>query len=120
MGYIPTLGAVGKGAQVVERHITLDKTMKGTDHACSLDVREFGEMVSAIRTMEKALGSGDKKFLESEKSCFAKLGKTVVAGRDLPKGHLIIMEDLAVKVKYSIFFGKLLLVGNNTVLFYVN
>lgn len=86
---------------MIERHITLDKTMKGTDHACSLDVQEFGEMITAIRTMEKALGSGEKKFLDSEKSCFGKLGKTVVAGKELPMGHVLSMEDLSVKVIVS-------------------
>ena len=76
-----TLGSVALGARVVERHVTADKGLKGTDHRCSLDLEEFGRMVRDIRTMEAALGSGRKTRQPSEEACFAKLGKSLVYSR---------------------------------------
>ena len=48
LGYVPTLGAVALGAAIVERHFTLDKAQKGTDHACSLNPEELANMVLMI------------------------------------------------------------------------
>ena len=76
-----TLGSVALGARVVERHVTADKGLKGTDHRCSLDLEEFGRMVRDIRTMEAALGSARKTRQPSEEACFAKLGKSLVYSR---------------------------------------
>ena len=94
-----TLGAVALGAKVVERHITLDKSMKGSDHACSLDMPELTRAVEAIRVMDRALGSDEKKFQPSETACFQKLGKSVVAKRFIPKGSVLAIGDLDIKVK---------------------
>ena len=74
------------------------KTMKGNDHACSLDVPEFAEMVRAVRIMEQALGCPDKRFLDCEQPCFDKLGKSVVSATFLPKGHKITLSNLKIKV----------------------
>lgn len=98
IGYIPTLGAIAKGAKVIERHFTLDKTWKGSDHCCSLTPEEFKHMVQDIRVLEQALGCEQKSFLECEKACFAKLGKSVVAATSLPKGHLLERKNLKIKV----------------------
>ena len=70
----------------------------GSDHKCSLNPEEFSEMVKSIRTIESALGNPRKKFLESEKPCFSKLGKSVVAGQKLEKGTIIALEHLKIKV----------------------
>ena len=105
LGFIPTLGAVAMGAKVIERHFTMDKSMKGSDHKCSLDPAEFAEMVKSIRTMEIALGSPQKLFLDSENACFAKLGKSVVAGRNMSKDDILKLENLKIKVTY--FFNML-------------
>ena len=72
----------------------------GSDHKCSLNPEEFSEMVKSIRTIESALGNPRKKFLESEKPCFSKLGKSVVAGQKLEKGTTIALEHLKIKVNY--------------------
>ena len=98
IGYVPTLGAVAKGAKVIERHFTLDKTWKGSDHSCSLNPTEFKQMVRDIRHLEQALGSSRKTFLDCEKPCFAKLGKSVVAATSLVKGHKLDMDSLKIKV----------------------
>ena len=100
LGFTPTLGAVALGARIVERHFTLDKGQRGSDHKCSLDFSEFRQMVAAIRTLEVALGSPDKRFLPCERPCFDKLGKSVVASKDLGKGTVLNLEtDLCIKVR---------------------
>ena len=64
----PSLMAVCMGASIVERHITLDRTMWGTDHAASLEENGMRNLVELIRKFEKCAGDGKKKFLISEKN----------------------------------------------------
>ena len=64
----PSLMAVCLGATSVERHITLDRTMWGTDHAASLEENGMKNLVDLIRKFERVYGDGKKKFLPSEKS----------------------------------------------------
>ena len=63
----PSLMAACLGATSIERHITLDRTMWGTDHAASLEKNGMINIVSLIRKFEKIIGDGKKKFLQSEK-----------------------------------------------------
>lgn len=72
-GIVPTVAAVAVGACVVERHITLDKTMWGSDHAASLEPRELTRLVNDIRTVETALGTGEKQVYASEIPAMKKL-----------------------------------------------
>lgn len=65
-GLAPSWAAVAIGASFVERHITLDRAMWGTDQAASVEVGGFMKLVSNIRDIEKALGDGVKKVYESE------------------------------------------------------
>ena len=65
--------AVALGACVVERHITLERTMPGSDHAASLEPDGIKRVVGNIRRLEKAMGDGTKRVLEAEKSIMAKL-----------------------------------------------
>jgi N-acetylneuraminate synthase len=67
-GLAPTWAAVSLGASFIERHITLDRAMWGTDQAASVEVGGFMKLVSNIRDIEKALGDGIKKVYESELS----------------------------------------------------
>ncbi|PSN44333.1 Sialic acid synthase [Blattella germanica] len=83
---------------VLERHITLNKSWKGSDHVCSLIPSEFQELVQQVRLVEAALGSPTKRFQLSEKACYDKLGKTLVASRNLNQGQLLKEEDIKVKV----------------------
>ncbi len=66
VGLAPTWAAVALGASFVERHITLDRAMWGTDQAASVEVIGFMRLVNSIRDIEKALGDGVKKIYESE------------------------------------------------------
>ena len=65
------------GAKVVERHVTLDKTWKGSDHEASLEPAELAELVRSIRLVEASLGSGVKTMLPCEKACHDKVGTAV-------------------------------------------
>jgi N-acetylneuraminate synthase len=73
VGLAPTWAAVALGASFVERHITLDRAMWGTDQAASVEIGGFQRLVSNIRDIEKALGDGVKKVYESEISNLNKL-----------------------------------------------
>ena len=85
------------GARVVEKHFTLNRTMKGTDHAFSLEPVGTRKMVRDLRRLEVALGDGEKKAYASEASAILKMGKKLVAARDIPAGHTLSAEDVAIK-----------------------
>lgn len=91
------IAAVALGATVIEKHFTLDRNMEGPDHKASLEPSELKEMVSAIRNIEKALGSGHKQVSESERRNIAVARKSIVAARDIKKGEILTEENLAVK-----------------------
>ncbi|XP_014809321.1 PREDICTED: sialic acid synthase [Calidris pugnax] len=97
-GIAISVAAVAMGAKVVERHVTLDKTWKGSDHQASLEPNELAELVKAIRTVEKAMGSPIKQLLPCEMACNEKLGKSVVAKVTIPEGAVLTLDMLTVKV----------------------
>ncbi|MBS3944002.1 MAG: N-acetylneuraminate synthase family protein [Melioribacter sp.] len=72
-GLAPTLAAVALGATFIERHITLDRAMWGTDQAASVEIGGMFRLVKDIRDIEKALGDGIKKVYESEQKSIQKL-----------------------------------------------
>ena len=72
-GLSPSWAAVALGAAFIERHITLDRAMWGTDQAASVEIGGFKRLVENIRDIEKALGDGVKKVYESEMSSRKKL-----------------------------------------------
>lgn len=74
-GLAPTWAAVVLGASFVERHITLDRAMWGSDQAASVEVNGFNRLVRNIRDIEIALGDGIKKVYQSEMGARAKLRK---------------------------------------------
>ena len=75
-GIQPTVWAVAMGAEMIERHITLDRTMWGTDQQASVEPLAFAKMVSYIRSLEEALGDGEKRVWDSELSAREKLRGT--------------------------------------------
>lgn len=85
------------GARIVEKHFTLNRAMKGTDHAFSLEPTGMTKMVRDLRRLKLALGDGKKIMFPSEKGPITKMGKGLVARRDLPKGHILAEEDIAMK-----------------------
>ena len=92
-----SLAAVVMGAKVVERHFTLDRTMKGGDHAASLEPFGMQKMIRDIRAFEKARGDGIKRFNPSEEQVFRKLSKSIVTHQKIPKNTLITREMLTTK-----------------------
>ena len=91
------VAAVALGAEMIEKHITLDKTMEGPDHRASLDPGEFGDMVRQIRAIEVALGNGVKWPNPSEEKIKQLVRRRVVAAADLPAGTTLGWENLAFK-----------------------
>jgi N-acetylneuraminate synthase/sialic acid synthase len=85
------------GARVIEKHFTLNRAQKGTDHAFSLEPVGMTKMVRDLRRLKVALGDGKKIMYPSEYENIAKMGKSLVASRDLPKGHVLTAQDLAMK-----------------------
>lgn len=93
--------AYSLGARVVEKHFTLDRAMKGSDHAFSLEPVGMRKLVRDLKRIRLALGDGVKKFYEEEKAGIYKMGKCIVAAKNLPVGHLIKSEDLAFKSPFE-------------------
>ncbi|UCH71942.1 MAG: N-acetylneuraminate synthase [Thermoplasmatales archaeon] len=94
--HIP-VAAVAKGATVIEKHFTLDRTMKGPDHHFAIEPSELKQMVSYIRDVEKAQGTGVKKVSKKEQEMFEKARRSIHAFKDIPKGTIITREMLIVK-----------------------
>jgi N,N'-diacetyllegionaminate synthase len=94
--HIP-MAAVALGARIIEKHFTLDKTLPGPDHQASLTVEELCELVNQIRQVEAALGDGIKHPQPCERDCINVARKSLVAAIDLPAGHILTREDIAIK-----------------------
>ncbi len=97
LGIAITEAAVALGAKIVERHFTLDRTMKGGDHAASLEPGGFGKLVRDIRHIEAAIGIGTKQLQDSEAPVFKKLAKSVVSLIDIAEGTVLSREMLTTK-----------------------
>lgn len=91
------IAAVAMGACVIEKHFTLDKNLPGPDHKASLNPEELKAMVSAIRNIEKAIGTGNKCVSNSERKNMPIARKSIVAAKDIKKGELLTEENLTVK-----------------------
>lgn len=100
-GNAVTLAAVALGAIVIERHITLDRTMEGPDHAASLEPAEYAALVTSIREVEAALGPlnmpRERILSQGELINRENLGKSVVAARAIAQGTVLQAEDLLVR-----------------------
>jgi len=91
------IAAVALGAEVIEKHFTLDRSLPGPDHAASLEPAELRQMVDGIRHVEAALGNGIKVPAPCEIPNISVARKSVVAARSLPKGHQLATGDLEIK-----------------------
>lgn len=89
--------AMGMGAAVVEKHLTLDRSKRGIDYYSSLNPDEFREMVSRIREAERAMGSASLGMGENERIYRKKMKKFIVAARELQKGEIITPDMLDFK-----------------------
>jgi N-acetylneuraminate synthase/sialic acid synthase len=96
-GIAMAVAAYVLGARVIEKHFTLNRAMKGMDHAFSLEPVGLSKMVRDLRRVRKALGDGVKKCYPSEAAAMVKMGKKLVASHSLPAGHVLTAEDVAIK-----------------------
>ena len=96
-GIAMAVAAYMLGGRVVEKHFTLNHTWKGTDHAFSLEPIGFKKMVRDLQRTHVAMGDGVKRTYDSEVNPIIKMGKKIVAARDLPRGHSLQREDLTLK-----------------------
>lgn len=96
-GYEISLAAVALGAEVIEKHLTLDRSMDGPDHKASIEPEEFKKMVIAIRNIENALGDGIKQPSKSERKNMPVVRKSIVAGKKIKKGEILTVQNLALK-----------------------
>ena len=85
------------GARIFEKHFTFNHTAKGTDHALSLEPPGMHKFVRDLQRTRLALGDGVKVILKAEEPAVAKMGKKLVAARDLPAGHVLTAADVAIK-----------------------
>lgn len=98
LGIEVPIAAVALGASIIEKHFTLDKTMKGPDHSASLEPEELKAMVLAIRNIEKTLsGSGVKEVSRSEQKNISVARKSIVATKKIQKGDIFSEENIGVK-----------------------
>lgn len=91
------VAAVAMGAQIIEKHFTLDKSLPGPDHKASLDPTELAAMVSSIRHIEQAMGSAEKHVSPSERANIEVARKSIVAARDIAVGEEFTEENITVK-----------------------
>ena len=86
------------GARVIEKHFTINRSWKGTDQPFSLEESGLQKLVRDLERASIAFGDGIKRPFDSEKKTMYKLGKKLVAANDMPVGHIIEEDDLAVKI----------------------
>lgn len=94
LGTAISMAAVARGARVIEKHITLDPTLPGPDHAASLDPKGLQELVAGIRAIEASIGRAVKFPTEGEADTAAVARRSVVAARPITAGTLLEPADL--------------------------
>ena len=96
-GIAMAVAAFVLGSRIVEKHFTLNRALKGTDHVFSLEPPGLRKLVRDLRRTKVALGDGTKNVHASEVAPATKMGKKLVAARDLPAGHVLEDGDVAFK-----------------------
>lgn len=94
LGTAISIAAAALGAEVIEKHFTIDPSDPGPDHAASLPPAELDELVRAVRMVETSLGDGSKAPRPSELPVRQLVRRGAVAARDLPKGHVLDEDDI--------------------------
>ena len=95
-GHVAAVASIALGATVLEKHITLDRSMVGPDHAASLEPTEFALMVSSVRGVSAALGSDQKRITRSETRNREIIRKSIVATQHISSGEPFSAENLGV------------------------
>ncbi len=88
------LGAVARGAKVIEKHFTFDRTLKGPDHPHSMQPEEFARMIERTRNLEKALGTSKKEVVAEESEMVIVQRRGLTASKDLKNGVVLKLGDI--------------------------
>ncbi|MCP9485385.1 MAG: N-acetylneuraminate synthase family protein [Gaiellaceae bacterium MAG52_C11] len=96
-GIAMAVAAYVLGSRILEKHFTLNRALKGTDHVFSLEPVGLRKMVRDLKRARLALGDGTKTTHPSEVAPLTKMSKKIVAARDLPAGHVLGEDDVALK-----------------------
>lgn len=97
LGNEAAIAAVALGATIIEKHVTLDKSLPGPDHKASATIGEFASLVQSIRRTESALGTAEKTVSQIEIEISQVARKSIVSARQLELGHRISREDVCFK-----------------------
>jgi sialic acid synthase SpsE len=97
-GIIIPASSIAYGSCFIEKHFTLDKSMRGPDHRASLEPNEMQRLIQYIRILEEAAGSGEKRISESERQARIKYNYSCVAKRPILKGEIITASNIDFKV----------------------
>lgn len=97
MGIEVPIAAVALGINVIEKHLTLSRKMKGPDHKASLLPNEFRQMVCSIRNIEESMGSYEKKPTKSELKNILLVRKSIVASKRIKRGELFTIKNITTK-----------------------
>jgi N,N'-diacetyllegionaminate synthase len=97
LGIEVSLAAVALGACVIEKHVTMDRTMPGPDHQASLNPCDLAALVKGIRMIEASLGHGRKEPVISEKNTADAARRSLVAACDIPAGTVLTDRHIAIK-----------------------
>lgn len=100
-GIVGPLGAVALGANVIEKHSTLNKNMAGPDHAASLEFSELQNMISLAKKISISLGNDVKKLHNSEKVLYSILSRRLVARKSMSKGEFFKMSNIKPVLVYE-------------------
>lgn len=95
MGIEVPIAAVAMGAEIIEKHFTLDKNMEGPDHKASLEPQELKQMVKSIRNIEQAMGNGIKRPNATEQKNAEVVLKRIIAKEPIKKGDILGEDNLA-------------------------
>ena len=100
-GDAAAVAAVALGAVLLEKHLTLDRSLPGPDHAASLDPAQFAAMVGRVREAEAALGSAEKEPTPGELENAFTMRRSLFAVVDIPAGTAIRAEQLGMRRPYA-------------------
>lgn len=93
-GDLVAITAVARGAKIIEKHFTTDRTLAGPDHPTSLEPVELKNMIEKIRGVQQVLGTARKAPLPCEWDTRQAARQQVVAAHDIPAGHILTRQDL--------------------------
>ena len=96
-GIAIAVAAYALGARIIEKHFTLNRAMRGTDHAFSLEPQGLAKLIRDLKRARMAFGNREKTIYPSEVPAATKMAKKIVARTDLPAGHILTVDDVALK-----------------------